>query len=94
MKFSIDELRNHYHSQLDLISHVSRVGLGYCEKTVEANTATARRLLAIPIMKSASHGNLAELLVTGGNIAIAHWTASVSRGIDYQRQIFSSLANK
>lgn len=94
MRNAIEQLRNHYQSQLDLIVNISRAGLGYCEKTVEANTATARQLLAIPITESSNKGNYSEALVTGGKIAVAHWTASVSRGIDFQRQIFASLTNK
>lgn len=94
MKPAIEQLRNHYQSQLDLIFRISRAGLGYCEKTVEANTGTARQLLAIPITKSTNQAHLAEMLATGGKIAVAHWTASVSRGIDFQRQIFVSLTNK
>jgi hypothetical protein len=90
----IEQLRNHYQSQLDLMARISRAGLGYYEKTVEANTATARQLLAMPIMEPSNQGNLAEVLVAGGKIAVAHWTASVSHGIDFQRQIFASLTNK
>ncbi len=94
MRPAVEQLRNQYESQLDLIVRISRAGLGYCEETVEANTATARQLLAIPVTESSNQGNLAEALVTGGKIAAAHWTASVSRGIDFQRQIFASLTNK
>ena len=94
MSSTIEELRNHYQSQLDLIVIISRVGLGYCEKTVEANTATARQLLAIPATESTNQAHLAEMLATGGKIAVAHWTATVSRGIEFQRQIFASLTNK
>lgn len=94
MRPTIEELRNHYQSQLDLMVRISRAGLGYCEKTVEANSATVRQLLAMPIMEPSNQGNLAEALVAGGKIAVAHWTASVSRGIDFQRQIFASLTNK
>lgn len=93
MRPAIEQLRNHYQSQLDLIVHISRAGLGYYEKTVEANTATARQLLAIPTTKSTNQAHLAEMLVAGGMIAVAHWTASVSHGIDFQRQIFASLTN-
>jgi len=94
MRPAIEQLRNHYQSQLDLIFCISRAGLGYCEKTVEASTATARQLLAIPITESSNKGNFSEALVTGGKIAVAHWTASVSHGIEFQRQIFASLTNK
>jgi hypothetical protein len=94
MKPAIEQLRDHYQSQLDLIFRISRAGLGYYEKVVEANTATARQLLAIPIPESSNQGNLAEALASGGKIAVAHWTASVSHGIEFQRQIFASLANK
>lgn len=94
MRSAIEQLRNQYQSQLDLIFQVSRAGLGYCEKTVEANTATARQLLAIPTTQSTNQAHLAEMLATGGKIAVAHWTASVSHGIDFQRQIFASLTNK
>ncbi len=94
MRPAIEQLRNHYQSQLDLIFHISRAGLGYCEKTVEANTETARQLLAIPITEPPNQENLAEVLVTGGKIAVAHWTASVSHGIDFQRQVFANLTNK
>lgn len=94
MKPAIEQLRNHYQSQLDLIFSISRAGLGYCEKTVEANTAAARQLLAIPIKESSTKGNLSEAIVTGGKITIAHWTASLSHGIEFQRQIFASLTNK
>lgn len=94
MRPAIEQLRNHYQSQLDLIFRISRAGLGYCENAVEANTTTARQLLAMPIKESSNQGTLAEMLVTGGKIAVAHWIASVSHGIDFQRQIFASLTNK
>ncbi len=94
MRPAIEQLRNHYQSQLDLIFRISRAGLGYCEKTVEANTGTARQLLAIPITESSNKGNLSEVLVTGGKIAVAHWTASVSHGIEFQRQVLATLTNK
>lgn len=94
MRPTIEELRNHYQSQLDLMLRISRAGLGYCEKTVEANSATVRQLLAMPIMEPSNQGNLTEALVAGGKIAVAHWIASVSRGIDFQRHIFASLTNK
>lgn len=94
MRPAIEQLQNHYQCQFDLIVRISRAGLGYCEKTVEANTGTARQLLAIPITESPNQGNLAEVLITGGKIAVAHWTASVSHGIEFQRQVFASLTNK
>lgn len=94
MKLAIEQLRNHYQAQVDLISRVSSAGLGYCEKTVEVNTAMARQLLAIQPIESSNKGSLSEVLVASGKIAAAFWAASVSHGIEFQRQIFSTLTNK
>lgn len=86
-----EQLKAHYRSQADLLLRVGRTGLEFCEKSVEANAATVRQLLSIPIPESANQNNATEMAVAGGKIAVAHWSASYVRAIEFQRQILATF---
>jgi hypothetical protein len=87
------ERPNPYQSQLDLILGRCRAGFACCEKVAEINTATARKLLA-QVDESLSRGDLAEFVTTSGKIAAAHWTVTVSCGLEFQRQFLAGLVQK
>jgi hypothetical protein len=83
-------LKKHYQSQLNLMLGHCRVGFGCCEKLSEINRTTARRLLA-QVDESLSRGDVGGFVATSGKIAAAHWTASLSCGLEFQRQLLASL---
>lgn len=94
MKPVTDQLKSQFESQLDLVFRISRIGLGFYEKSMEANASTVRKLLSLPVTESSNPAKLTESLVSGGKIAVSHVAASFVRGIEFQQQVLASLAPK
>lgn len=86
----------HCELQLDRALGIWRAGFGCCEKAVEINTTTVRKLLAQIDVNSESlvRGGVAGFVSASGNLAVTHWTSAFACGLDLQRQFQAIITRK
>lgn len=96
MNVATDDLKKHTQSQLDLTLGLCQSSFACCQKAAEINAATSRKLFALMAADSEPllRGNMARFVIASGDIAVAHWTSTLSCGLEFQRQCLACTAQK
>lgn len=95
MSQSLEQLRNHIDSQLDLTLRIAKASGSYAERLVATHFAMLQGLLqkaSLPERPSVEHSW--QSLSDHGNVLVGYCKTCMQDGLDYQKQVLSELARK